>query len=128
MRSINVIEFYSRLGVNPNVYIAFLAAIVVVVFLILAVFQSLFLKNVYMRMGYFDKDASEIYSTLTELDMPKKKQAKAIFTDAGGQIYTFSLSKLDAAFLTMGDTGMLRFKGDKFIGFKPVDEEIISNE
>ena len=128
MSTINVIEFYSRLGVNPYMYIAIFVALIVVLLLVLGIFQSFFFRSVYTRAGSFDKDASAIFATLTEIDIQKKQRAKAVFIDEEGEIYIFALSKLEAAFLTAGDSGMLRFKGDKFVAFEPGIEEIINEE
>lgn len=122
MSEINVIEFYSRLGVNPYAYIAVLVAIVVVIVLIALMINSMLFKNAFGRISSLDKDSSTVHARVIGIDISKGQRAKAIFEGSEGEEYTLNISKLDAAFLTIHDEGELRFRGDKFVSFKRVDD------
>lgn len=124
MSVISVIEFYSWLGVNPYIYMAIFAGVVIVVFLVVAMIQVMFSKNVYSKMGSFDESGKSVRATLRAMDVSKGKKSTAVFTSIDGEEYVLIISKIDAAFLVIGEEGELRFKGDKFLSFKLIDETL----
>lgn len=123
MSEINVIEFYSRLGVDPYVYIAVLVAIVIVIFLIMALFHAIFFKNAFARISSLDKGILTVHARVMSIDISKGERAKAVFKGEDGQEYRLIVSKINTAFLTIHDEGELRFQGDKFVSFKRSDEK-----
>jgi len=121
---INVIEFYSRLGANPYLYMGFIAAAVVVIFLIGVMICGITSKSAFARMSSLGKDSTSVYATIVSIDISKGERAKAVFKCENGEEYTLIISKINAAFLTLHDEGELIFKGDRFISFKQADEFI----
>ena len=122
MSDINVIEFYSRLGVNPYVYIGTLAAVVIVVFLIGAMIYAMLSKSAFAGMSVLGKNTVSVHAKVVSIDIVKGEQAKAVFEGKNGEDYTLVISKINAAFLTIHDEGKLSFRGDRFVSFKRIDE------
>lgn len=124
MSEINIIEFYSRLGVNPYWYIAVLVVIVVVIFLIMTVIHAVLFKGaVAARMSSLDKTKSTVHARVMNIDISEGEWAKAVFEDEDGKEYRLIVSKRDTAFLTISEEGELSFQGDKFVSFKRSDEK-----
>jgi len=124
VNDISVIEFYSRLGVNPYMYMGAIAAGVVVVFLAGAIVYGMISKSAFAKINSFDKDAVSIRAKLTSVDISRGERAKAVFVDENGEEYILIISKINAAFLTLHDEGELTFKGDRFVSFKRADEPL----
>jgi len=126
---ISIVEFYSWLGVNPYVYIGIFVASGLVFLVIAVTVQSFFTKRLYDRMdGTGTKDVISLKATITEIGVPKRREASVVFTDEGGLNYIFGLPRIQATFLSEGEEGELKFKGSKFISFLPLEEEDATEE
>lgn len=127
MRTINIIEFYTRFGANPYVYIAIFAAVAVVFLFIGAAIQIFFSRRLYDRMER--DDAAEdvlVQVAITGIGSLKTRKVSVTFTDRDDVKYIFSVSNTEATFLSLGEEGVLKFRGTKYIGFGEFsfDEEI----
>lgn len=127
MIAISVFEFYSHYGANPYVYMGAFTAITVVTCLFLGVILVMISRSMISKMDSFNSETITLSASVTSVDIEKRGQSRAIFTGDDGEEYTFNISKWKAAFLSIGEHGELRFKGDKFIRFKTADEVMEGN-
>ena len=128
MSFINIIEFYTRLGVNPYAYIAIFAAVFVVFMFIAAMSQIFFSRKLYDRMERDDSSDEVIVRVkVTEIGSLKAREVSVTFTDKDDVKYILPVSNTEAAFLSAGEEGELRFKGGKYLSFGPVSDEDASN-
>ena len=73
--------------------------------------------------GGSSSDTVSLRAAITEIGAPGRREASVTFTDEEGIKYIFSLSRIQAAFLSEGEEGELKFRGSKFISFLPPEEE-----
>ena len=127
MIAISVFEFYSHFGANPYVYMGAFTAITIVTILFVGMVLVMISRNVFSKIAHPKDDITTLSASITSIDIGKRGRSRAIFTDDDGEEYTLSISKWKAAFLSIGEHGELRFKGDKFIRFKATYEAMEDN-
>jgi len=99
-------------------------AVAIVTFLVLSTVVFIFSRRAFARIEHVKVDilSVSVFATLNSIDIAKKGKSSALFTNADGEDVVLTISKLDSAFLCIGEKGLLKFKGDKFVSFKPSDE------
>ena len=120
----NVYEFYSRLGVNPYVYIAVFAAVGIGIFLFGVMINFMISKSIYRRKTHTSKESEvSVRATITQIDLTGRRKGTVTFADTDDEKHIFVVSKTDAIFLSVGEEGELRFRGDKYLGFGELSED-----
>ena len=126
MSAISIIEFYTRLGVNPYVYIAILAGVAAVFLIIAATAQIFFSKRLYKKM---ESDSGEeiawVKVVVSEIGSLRERKVSVTFADEEDKEYVFNLTNTEATFLSKGEAGVLKYRGVKYLGFGPVNDEEI---
>lgn len=121
----DIIEFYSRYEVNSYTYITMYVAVIIAVLIAVCAIQIVLARLIYTGRKPSNETSKAVQFLnvkIASIDMTMRKPSVE-FTDEDGELHTFTMSRIDATFLKVGEEGRVKFRGSKYLGFLPPSED-----